>query len=55
MYQYSLPWFIALLLGAARDAERSDDVPVRLAAVQRQFALSLYRCGAATVCLVLDP
>lgn len=46
MYQYSLPWFTALLLGAARDAERPEDVPTRLAAVQRQFTLSLCRWGA---------
>ncbi|KAI8468854.1 MAG: dynein heavy chain 8 [Monoraphidium minutum] len=43
MYQYSLPWFTTLLLGAARDAARGGDVPARLAAVQNQFTLSLYR------------
>ena len=43
MYQYSLPWFTTLLLGAARDAERPTDVSARLAAVQQQFTLSMYR------------
>lgn len=47
MYQYSLPWFTALLLAAARDAAASDDVGQRLAAIREQFTLSLYRWATA--------
>jgi len=42
MYQYSLPWFSNLFIGSIAHAEKSDDVPTRLANIQDHFTYSLY-------------
>lgn len=42
MYQYSLPWFVNLYNNAIENAERSDDVVVRLKHLENHFTYSLY-------------
>ena len=42
MYQYSLTYFISLFLRSIDTAERSRDVPARLAALRRHFTYFLF-------------
>ena len=42
MYQYSLPWFIALFLSSIAAAAPADNIPDRLKAINTHFTYSLY-------------
>lgn len=42
MYQYSLVWFVNLFTAAIDNTEKIDDVPLRLADLQKYFTYSLY-------------
>ena len=42
MYQYSLPWFIALFEASVAAAEKNSEVPERLKAIHDHFTYSLY-------------
>ena len=42
MYQYSLPWFVALFSSSIAAAAKSEGVAVRLANIQEHFTYSLY-------------
>jgi hypothetical protein len=43
MYQYSLPWFIGLMLASVAAAERPEGVAPRLEAIHQHFTFALYR------------
>lgn len=43
MYQYSLRWFIDLFVRAIRDSAPSDDLDIRLQALNSHFTLFLYQ------------
>lgn len=43
MYQYSLPFFVALYRGAIDEAAPSDELEVRLGSLKAEFLASLYR------------
>ena len=42
MYQYSLTWFINLFIMSIENAEKSEDVNVRLKHLENHFTYSLY-------------
>lgn len=42
MYQYSLTWFINLFIMSIENAEKSEDVSVRLKHLENHFTYSLY-------------
>jgi len=43
MYQYSLTWFINLFIRGVREAEKNEDIHVRVHNINKTFLLSLYR------------
>ena len=42
MYQYSLNWFINLFMMSIENAEKSEDISVRLKHLENHFTYSLY-------------
>ena len=50
MYQYSLRWFIDLFVRAIRDSAPSDDLDVRLQALNQYFTIFLYTNVCRYVC-----
>ncbi len=43
MYQYSLPWFVALFVSSVHAAAAAPEVEQRLANIYEHFTYSLYR------------